>query len=234
LAPKTVRNIHTMLHVALANAVRWHDVPQNVAEAVKPPKVRRRKPTVWSPDQLHTFVVSVQGDRFFALYLLAATTGLRRAELCGLRWPAVDLASGSLSVEPDTRVVVNGKAQDSDGKTDQAPRMLALDPVTVAALTEWKANRKSERAFFETDYQDTDRVFTWGDGRPVHPGCDPATLQPTRGVLWPSTHSVARYATQLRDGGAQGRRSFEDRFGEAWPRVGSLHGSDLSARVAGH
>ena len=65
--------------------------------------------------------------------------------------------------------MVNGKAQDSDGKTDQAPRMLALDPVTVAALTEWKAIQQSERAFFETDYQDTDRVFTWETGRPVHP-----------------------------------------------------------------
>ena len=130
--------------------------------------------------------------------------------------------------------MVNGKAQDSDGKTDQAPRMLALDPVTVAALTEWKAIQQSERAFFETDYQDTDRVFTWETGRPVHPDVIRQRFSPTRGTLRRPTYSVARYATQLRDSRAQGRRSLEDRFGKAWSRVGSLHGSDLSARVAGH
>jgi integrase len=158
-----------VLHTALANAVSWRYVLENVAEHVKPPKVSRRRPTVWTPAQLRKFLAFVQGDRFYALYLLAATTGLRRSELCGLRWPAVDLAKATLSVEPDTRVVVNGEAQDSDGKTDQTPRMLALDPATVKALLEWQDMQRAKRAFFETDYQDTTRVLTWEDGRPVHP-----------------------------------------------------------------
>jgi len=169
LEPKTVRNIHVMLHAALANAVRWRYVVENVAEHVKPPRIRRRNHSVWTPAQLRTFLRFVRQDRFYALYLLAATTGLRRAEMCGLRWPAIDLDTGTLSVQPDTRVVVNGEAQDSDGKTDNAPRMLALDPVTVAALREWQEQQRSERVFFDRDYHDTNRVFTWENGRPVHP-----------------------------------------------------------------
>jgi integrase len=169
LEPKTVRNVHVMLHTALATAVDWRYVVDNVAARTRPPRVRRRKPTIWTPAQLRTFLMFVRGDRFYGLYLLAATTGLRRGELCGLRWPALDLDKGTLSVEPDTRVVVNGKAQDSDGKTDNAPRLLALDPATVAGLAEWKSQQRSEHAFFERDYQETDRVFTWEDGRPVHP-----------------------------------------------------------------
>lgn len=169
LEPKTVRNVHVMLHSAMVTAVNWRYVVENVAANVRPPRVRRRKPTVWSPAQLRQFLTFVRRDRFYALYLLAATTGLRRAELCGLRWPAVDLDAGTLSVEPDTRVVVNGEARDSDGKTDNAPRMLALDPVTVAALREWQAAQKAERIFFDRDYQDSTRVFTWENGRPVHP-----------------------------------------------------------------
>jgi integrase len=169
LEPKTVRNIHIMLHAALSNAANWRYVVENVAEQVRPPRVPRRKPTVWTPAQLRTFLTFVRLDRFYPLYLLAATTGLRRAELCGLRWSALDLDAGTLSVVPDTRVVVNGQAQDSDGKTDNAPRMLALDPLTVAALREWRSRQESERAFFDRDYQDTNRVFVWEDGRPVHP-----------------------------------------------------------------
>ncbi|GIH12736.1 hypothetical protein Raf01_09080 [Rugosimonospora africana] len=97
LQPKTVRNIHVMLHTALANAVNWRYVMENVAEHVKPPKVRRRKPTVRTAGQLRTFLTSVREDRFYPLYLLAAIIGLRRGELCGLRWPALDCANG----EPD-------------------------------------------------------------------------------------------------------------------------------------
>jgi integrase len=49
--------------------------------------------------------------RFCALYLLGATTGLRRAERCGLRWPAIDLEAMTLTVHPDTLVVINGQAE---------------------------------------------------------------------------------------------------------------------------
>src|SRR5262249_57111596 len=48
-------------------------------------------------------------------------------------------------------------------------RLLALDPVTVAALREWRAVQRGERAFFERDYRNDDRVFVWEDGRSVHP-----------------------------------------------------------------
>lgn len=169
LAPKTVRNVHTMMHVALSDAVGWKYVLDNVAEHVKPPRVSRRKHSVWTPVELRKFLDFIKDDRFYALYLLGATTGLRRSELCGLRWPAVDLDAMRLSVQPDALVVVNGQAVDSDGKTDTAPRSLALDPATVAALREWGSVQRSERVFFDRDYVRTDRTFTWENGRDVHP-----------------------------------------------------------------
>jgi integrase len=169
LEPKTVHNIHVMLHKALADAVSWQYVTENVAIAARAPSPGRRKPTVWTPVQLRAFLDFAQEDRFYPLYLLAATTGFRRAELCGLRWSALDLEANTVAVESDTRVVVNGQAQDSDGKTDNAPRLLSLDRATVAALALWRKRQAEERAFFGPDYPPGDRVFTWEDGRPVHP-----------------------------------------------------------------
>lgn len=84
------------------------------------------------------------------------------------RWTALDLDAGRVAVL-GSRVVVNGHAQSSDGKTDNASRLLGLDPTTVAALLEWKAVQDSERAFFADDYRTQDLVFTWEDGRPIHP-----------------------------------------------------------------
>ena len=158
-----------MLHKALTDAVAWGYVSENMAERARPPKVSRRPPTVWTPAQLRRFLQAAADDRFYPAYVLAATTGLRRAELCGLRWSAVDLQASTVTVQASTRVVVNGQAQDSDGKTGNALRLLSIDRTTADVLSQWRSEQGSERAFFERDYQDTDRVFTWEDGRPVHP-----------------------------------------------------------------
>ena len=169
LSPKTVRNVHVMLRKALGDAVAWGFLAANPAEQVRPPRIPRRPPAVWKPDQVARFLILAKDDRFFALYLLAATTGMRRAELCGLRWPAVDLEHGTLSVTT-TRVVVRGHAQDSDDtKSERSRRLISIDPVTVEGLRMQRERQDGERSAFGTGYGETDLVFTWEDGRPVHP-----------------------------------------------------------------
>ncbi len=112
LAPKTVRNIHVMLHRALTDAVNWRYLSRNPAADARPPKVTRQRRPVWTPEQLRTFLQHSRGDRFYPLYLLATTTGMRRAELCGICWSAVDLVDRTLSVQ-EGRVVVAGHAANS-------------------------------------------------------------------------------------------------------------------------
>jgi integrase len=97
LAPKTVRNIHGMLHAALRDAVRWGHVARNVADAVQPLPGGAPEFQVWTPAQLRTFLDDVRGDRLYAAWLLFATTGMRRGELAGLRWVDVDLDAGRVS-----------------------------------------------------------------------------------------------------------------------------------------
>lgn len=86
LAPKTVQNVHRLLHRALGDAVKWDMIPRNVAEDAEAPRVGRSRPRVWSPEELRAFVNHVRGDRFFALWLLVVTTGFRRGELA-CPWP---------------------------------------------------------------------------------------------------------------------------------------------------
>lgn len=94
LAPKTVRNIHAMIHRALVDAVSWKYINDNPASNVKPPKRPRTRRKVWKPDQIQSFLLSIQHDRFAALFLLELTTGIRRGQICGLKWSAVDLDAG--------------------------------------------------------------------------------------------------------------------------------------------
>jgi integrase len=169
LAPKTVRNIHVMIHRALVDAVAWKYITDNPASTIRPPKLARARRKVWTPDQIRTFLNSVQEDRFAALFLLELTTGIRRGQLCGLKWSDVDLDGRQITVH-DNRVVVAGHARDkAGGKTENADQTISIDRATASALETWRGIQDRERDFLGTDYHAGDYVFTFADGRPPHP-----------------------------------------------------------------
>ena len=168
LSAKSVKNIHGALHPALKDAVRWGYVARNVADAADPPKVITPEMQVWSPTQLRTFLTYVRDDRLYAAWMLFATTGMRRGEVAGLRWVDVDLAAGRVTPRKP-RVEVNYKVHVSEPKTAKGRRSLALDPATAAALREHRARQAEERLIVGPGWQDSGLVFTWGDGRPLHP-----------------------------------------------------------------
>lgn len=165
LEPSTVATVHRMLHRALADAVRWGYLPRNVAEDATPPRVGRRRATVWTSEQLRAFVAHVRADRLFALYLLVVTTGMRRGEVVGLRREDVDLDAGTV-VPSVPRVVVDGQAAESETKTEAGERPRALDPVTLAALRAHIERWEGERAEFG---HTNDLLFCWPDGSQIHP-----------------------------------------------------------------
>ena len=168
MAPKTVQNVHAILHRALKDAMRWGYAARNVADAVEPPKGLPAERQVWTPEQLRAFLSHVRDDRLYAAWLLVATTGLRRAELAGLRWLDVDLAAGRVSPRRP-RVVVDYIVVESDAKTPKGRRSLALDPATLAALRAHQARQAEEKTIIGTGYRDSGLVFTMPDGSPIHP-----------------------------------------------------------------
>ena len=100
--------------------------------------------------QLQTFLQRARSDRFFALWVLEATSGMRRCELAGARRDLLDLAAGTLEIDV-TRVVVDGQVIEWDGKTENAQHLLALDPFTLAVLKahvemlDWECSETSDR-----------------------------------------------------------------------------------------
>jgi integrase len=88
LAPKTVYDVHVVIRSALNQAVRQHLVLLNVAHGAQPPRARRQRtsPECWTAPQLAQFLASTRHLRLYPALHLAATTGMRRGELAGLRW----------------------------------------------------------------------------------------------------------------------------------------------------
>ncbi|MGH9099546.1 MAG: tyrosine-type recombinase/integrase [Acidimicrobiales bacterium] len=137
--PKTIRNHHAIISAALHQATRWGWVRTNVAEMAKPPRIAQRRVKAPSVDVVRSIIESAEerDPRLAALLMLGALTGMRRGELCGLRWSDVDFDRAELEVSRSVIVVPGGLSEKST-KTDRV-RPVALDEVGVALLVEYRA-----------------------------------------------------------------------------------------------
>ncbi|MGQ0826745.1 MAG: tyrosine-type recombinase/integrase [Actinomycetota bacterium] len=169
LAPKTVKHVHTMLHKALDDAVRWSHLTRNPASLAKSPKPRTPEMKVWTPEQLRAFIEHARAHRLFAAWLLAVTTGMRRGEVLDLAWEHVDLRHGRVSVVRSLTVVDYHRVELSEPKTAKGRRSIALDPATTAALKQHRKQQHEERFAVGSPWQDSGLVFTRDDGSPIHP-----------------------------------------------------------------
>lgn len=99
LSPKTLANLHGVLHKALGDAVRRGRLSRNVADRVEAPTAERVQLRWWSVEELRAFVDHVEGDRLYAAWLLFVATGMRRGEVAGLAWEDLDLNRRRLTVQ---------------------------------------------------------------------------------------------------------------------------------------
>lgn len=221
LAPKTVKNVHRMLHRAFSDAVAWDYLVSNPAEHASLPREQRRGRTrtqPWTVEELTAWLRLALSDRFGAMWLLAATTGMRRSELAGVDRGLLDLDTGTLAIE-DTRVVVAGHTIDSDGKSSSGVRTISLDAYTVELLRVYLTVLDGEQAAFEADYDTSHRLLMrYEDGRRLH--ADTITRRFNRlvdraGVRRIRLHDVRHtYATLSLDSGVHAK-ILSDRIGHA-------------------
>jgi len=169
LSPLTIHHVHSVLHRACNDAVRWGRLTRNPVDAADPPKARiRAEMKTWSAEQLGAFLASVRDDRLYGLWHVLAMTGMRRGEALGLRWEDVDLANAHLSVRraliPCAREVVV-----SEPKTARGRRAIALDAETLEVLKGQAARQLDEQAEWDEAWIDTGLVFTKENGEALHP-----------------------------------------------------------------
>jgi site-specific recombinase XerD len=126
---------------------------------------------VWTADQLAEFLGSVNDDPLFALWWLAGLRGLRRGELCGLRWADIDFDRGVLSIERN-RTTVGYEVVEGNPKTPAGRRAVALDKRSIQILRihrRYEQDRRAEAADNGKAWFDTGYVFTRRDGKPINP-----------------------------------------------------------------
>lgn len=168
LAPATIRQAHAVLRRALHQAQRWGWIHANPAALAAPPSIRREPMRLPDTADL-TRLLDGADDDLGDLIALAMATGLRRGELCALRWTDVDLDTRELTV---ARTVVDIASR----LTYKAPksgrlRKLAVGPNICGRLRQRRARMVARAARFGATLAPDGFVFADGpDGRePLHP-----------------------------------------------------------------
>ena len=165
LSPTSVRHLHTVLHRALKQALRWDLVVRNVSEAVDPPRRARSEYQALTVEEVRRLLAASKGNRLEALYVLAVTTGMRRGELLGLHWRDVYLDQGTLQV----RYTLQQGGYVGEPKTAKARRQIDLPTLAVEALQRHRIHQLKDRYEAGPRWSDTDFVFTNALGNYVDP-----------------------------------------------------------------
>jgi integrase len=189
LSTRTVHHQHRVLSQSLKYAVRQGYLGRNPAELVDPPAPRKKVMRTMTPAEVEAFLKGAQDNYYYPVFYMAVSSGLRQAELLGLRWRDVDPdITMSISV---TRVLYKrrGVCQFKEPKTQHSRRLVAMTPKLALFLKKYKEER--ELLYQELGKQLTldDLVFASTEGKPI----DPCVL----------THNFTRMA---RAAGVQGVR----------------------------
>jgi integrase len=170
LSAKTVLQHHRVLRKALQHAAKWGLVARNVAgtDLVDAPKPVHKEVRALDEIQTARLLVLARGRRFYLPVVLAVTTGMRRGEICGLRWGDVDLDAGVISVRQSLEQTKSG-LRFKPPKTTKGRRRIDLGSLALDALQAHKVEQAKERLLIGKGYQDYGLVVANVDGTPYPP-----------------------------------------------------------------
>lgn len=130
VTPNTVIHYHAVIHSALKYAVKTDMLIQNVADKVDQPRKNSFQPVFLSADEMQKMFEALRGTKLELPVLVAAFYGLRRGEVVGLKWDAIDFEQGTISVKRTvTSTIIDGKYQEFEqqsAKTKSSLRTLPL------------------------------------------------------------------------------------------------------------
>lgn len=169
LSATSVRYIYNVLSNALTRAVKWQILSANPCVAVDPPRKEKYHASVYNREELQQLIEAAKPTKLLVPILLAAGCGLRRGEVCGLRWRDIDAEQQLLFVRHSLDRPEKGKLELLPVKTDHSERAVRIPGVLLQPLKSVEQEQTAAKAAPDSEYKDQDFVFAWEDGSPVDP-----------------------------------------------------------------
>lgn len=177
LSPKTVRNIHNLLHDSLQQAVKSGKIMRNVSEATTLPRKQPKEIQPLSMADELTFLETASSDRLGIAFIVSLSTGMRLGELLGLTWSCVNMSDGNIIVKQalvrvkifDENKNYESKLIFQEPKTKAGIRNIPLPSNVLVSLNAHRLNQSKEKLLVGDKYEDEDLVFCTELGHPIEP-----------------------------------------------------------------
>ena len=171
LSRTTVLHVHRVLKQILGYAVKVGVIVKNPSDGATPPKRGIKQMPMWDEETIKRFLEESQGTRYARIFEFAVMTGMRRSEICGLKWDAIDLIAepGRLDVVATLQQIRGHGLVTGEPKTERSRRNIALAPETVQLLRVVQGTQQLAREEAGPLWKGTGYVFTQADGSPVLP-----------------------------------------------------------------
>ena len=145
LSPKTVKNIHGILHCALQQAVANDFIRHNPTDACKLPKIIKPEIKPLEPNEIARLLKEAEVDDYCNLFIVAMFTGMRQGELLGLSWKCVDFKAGIITVKQQLQCK-DGEYFLETPKSGRGRSILPA-PVVMEALKKEREKQQAAKAF---------------------------------------------------------------------------------------
>jgi integrase len=169
LSARTVHHHHRVLSQSLKYAVRQGYLGRNPCDLVDPPSPRRKTMRTLTPVEVDILLLTANESSYYPIIYAALSSGLRQAELLGLRWRDIDFNTQSISVA-QVLYKRQGVCQFKEPKTEHSRRRVAMTPKLGVFLEDYRAEREALYHDLDVALALDDLVFASHDGRPVDPG----------------------------------------------------------------
>lgn len=161
LAPKTVKNIHGILHKALQQAVSNSYIRTNPADSCILPRAVRKELKPMDEDMITAFLKIVKGHQYEELFKVTLFTGMREGEVLGLMWDCVDLTKGTVTIDKQLQMIRGSKGQYQIVPTKNSKgRTISIAPFVVDTLRRVKHQQLENRLRYGESWEDSGFVFT--------------------------------------------------------------------------
>ena len=139
LSDSSVRSIHMLLHEVMEAAVQARLIAKNPTAGTKIPKCNYPDKKILNESELAVFIEAIEREPLWRdFFYTEITTGLRRGEICGLKWSDLDIEKGTLKIERSISNGESGELEIGETKTEKGKRVIRLPASTLRILTERK------------------------------------------------------------------------------------------------
>ena len=148
LSDSMVRKIHMMLHEAMEVAVRERYIVRNPTDNTTIPKKTITEKQVLDDSQLNRFLEAIQGEPYWHdFFYVEVMTGLRRGEICGIKWSDIDFNEGTLCIKRSVSTKEGGGVSIGETKTDAGVRTIIMPPSVATLLWKKRSDAINEWVF---------------------------------------------------------------------------------------